>query len=378
MTPCVSAARWVRIARARLGYCIAAGCASTHKNDRSETRTRVPHGHAWQARTRSDRLQRPDSMPHAFSHDARPAHGSLSRNDTQPVVAAIASLSPSLSLIQADRRRILFPCGGFAMPTHSSPARPTSGPVPAARARADGALRPARLAGDGRVPARGAGHARGLADHARHGPADPQRLHAGAGTGPIDLRPAVRPHRPAAGAAGRRAAVCRRVAGAGRRRQRRALRRVAAATGAGRLGRAGGHVRHRARCLCRPAGRQHHLWPVQRHAGLRPRARADARRGHRGGLRLAGDLRRAGRGGPAGVVARHAALARDPSIHAGRGGRLRAPCWAACGSGSIRWDSARRWAPSSCSSRPRRACSWAPPATRTWPSARPSRRSRWS
>ena len=39
------------------------------------------------------------------------------------------------------------------------------------------------------------------------------------------------------------------------------------------------------------------------------------------------------------------------------------PCWAACGSGSIRWDSARRWAPSSCSSRPRRACSWAPPAT---------------
>ena len=45
---------------------------------------------------------------------------------------------------------------------------------------------------------------------------------------------------------------------------------VAAATGAGRLGRAGGHVRHRARCLCRPAGRQHHLWPVQRHAGLRP------------------------------------------------------------------------------------------------------------
>ena len=54
------------------------------------------------------------------------------------------------------------------------------------------------------------------------------------------------------------------------------------------------------------------------------------------------------------------------------------PCWAACGSGSIRWDSARRWAPSSCSSRPRRACSWAPPATRTWPSARPSRRSRWS
>ena len=60
------------------------------------------------------------------------------------------------------------------------------------------------------------------------------------------------------------------------------------------------------------------------------------------------------------------------------GGPASRPCWAACGSGSIRWDSARRWAPSSCSSRPRRACSQAPPATRTWPSARPSRRSRWS
>ena len=64
---CVSAARRVRIARARLGYCIAAGCSSTHKNDRSETRTRVPRSHAWQARTRSDELQHPDSMPHAFS-----------------------------------------------------------------------------------------------------------------------------------------------------------------------------------------------------------------------------------------------------------------------------------------------------------------------
>ena len=203
------------------------------------------------------------------------------------------------------------------MPTHSSPARPDiwAGPLPPALALMAPFDLLASLAMD--VPARGAGHARGLADHARHGPADPQRLHAGAGTGPMIFGPL-------SDRIGRRpvllggAAVCRRVAGAGRRRQRRALRRVAAATGAGRLGRAGGHVRHRARCLCRPAGRQHHLWPVQRHAGLRPRARADARRGHRGGLRLAGDLRRAGRGGPAGVVARHAALARDPSIHAGR------------------------------------------------------------
>ena len=53
------------------------------------------------------------------------------------------------------------------------------------------------------------------------------------------------------------------------------------------------------------------------------------------------------------------------------------PCWAACGSGSIRWDSARRWAPSSCSSRPRRACSRRRRLL-AWPSARPSRRSRWS
>ena len=96
-------------------------------------------------------------------------------------------------------------------------------------------------------------------------------------------------------------------------------------------------------------------WPSSPRSGrcsARPSRRASA--GGRSSSRWA---RR-----PAGVVARHAALARDPSIRAGRAAASR-PCWAACGSGSIRWDSARRWAPSSCSSRPRRACSWARPAT---------------
>ena len=96
------------------------------------------------------------------------------------------------------------------MPTHSSLPAPTSaGPLPPALALMAPFDLLASLAMD--VPARGAGHARGPADHAHRGPADPQRLHADAGTGPIDLRSAVRPHRPAAGGAGRRAAACRRV-----------------------------------------------------------------------------------------------------------------------------------------------------------------------
>ena len=157
-------------------------------------------------------------------------------------------------------------------------------------------------------------------DHARHGQLT-SASHAGAGTGPIDLRPAVRPHRPAAGAAGG-AAVCRRVAGAA----------AAAAAGsssrggcysAGRLGRAGGHVRH-ARAMFMPTGRKAPSMACSAPCCLRPRARADARRGHRGGLRLAGDLRRAGRGTCWRGCAPCRAGARPVHPRRARGGRLRA------------------------------------------------------
>ena len=205
-----------------------------------------------------------------------------------------------------------------------------------------------------------------LQNHARHGPADPQRLHAGAGTGPIDLRPAVRPHRPAAGAAGRRAAVCRRVAGAGRRRQRRALRRVAAATA---LGASAALVAMFATVrdvyADRPEGSTiYGLFSAMLAfvPALGPMLGAAIAAGF-GWRAIFVAL------GAAGLLAWLRAMPRwretRPSTPGARRPASR-PCWAACGSGSIRWDSARRWAPSSCSSRPRRACSWAPPATRTY------------
>ncbi|WZB60412.1 CmlA/FloR family chloramphenicol efflux MFS transporter [Achromobacter xylosoxidans] len=138
------------------------------------------------------------------------------------------------------------------MPTHSSPARPDiwAGPLPPALALMAPFDLLASLAMDVYLPVVPA-----MPAALQTTPAMVQltlsiyMLMLGLGQlifGPLSDRIAR------TGAAGRRAAVCRRVAGAGRRRQRRALRRVAAATGAGRLYRAGGHVRHRARCLCRP------------------------------------------------------------------------------------------------------------------------------
>ena len=144
--------------------------------------------------------------------------------------------------------------------------------------------------------------------------------------------------------------------GAGRR-QRRPVRRAAAAAGAGRLGRAGGHVRHRARRLCRPPEGATIYGLFSAMLAFVPAGRCSARPSRRASAGGRSSSRWARRACWRGCAPCRAGA--NPSIRAGRGGRAHAGQPAVL---DLRWDSARRWAPSSCSSRPRRAAQ-ARPAT---------------
>ena len=204
--------------------------------------------------------------------------------------------------------------------------REALGPVAAVGAAADGAVRPPRIAGHGYLPAGGAAHAGRARCVARARPAHAQPLHGGAWPRPGALRPAVGPYRAPARAHRRRAALCGGGLRPRRDRQRPCLRRLAHRAGPCSLGGSGRDLRHGARRLCRPAGRHHHLWSVQRDARLRASASRPSRAGRRRALPRRG-FRRERRG-------RSCAVAR---------------------SGPIRSASRPRWAPFSCSSRSRRA-----------------------
>lgn len=178
---------------------------------------------------------------------------------------------------------------------------------------ADGPFRSPRVAGDGRVSAGGSGDAVGAAHVARHGATDAERLHGRPRPGPVDVRPAVGPARTSTRAPGRCATVLGGFAGACNGGQRRRVRRIAPAAGAGRVGSARGDLCNGARRVCRPSGRQHPLQPVRGDPRVRPGARADAWRRHCARFRMARDLHDPRRRRMSGVLPRVVALARNPA-----------------------------------------------------------------
>lgn len=195
---------------------------------------------------------------------------------------------------------------------------------PGSHAAAALSLRPDRLARHGCLPAGGAGDASRAGGDAGAGPADPQPLSAAARLRPAAVRAAVRPHRPAAGAAGRRSPVHPGLGRAGAGVLGDPVPGAAPGPGGRRRGHAGRHLRHGARRLCHTARGRGDLQPARLDAGLRAGLRAAARRRGRPRLRLARYLLAARRARRPGRASSLVALAGDAA--GGWRRRAAAPC----------------------------------------------------